>query len=267
MTSITQVLRESWDVIKTEPSVVLPYAVIAILLAAVVGTATVLFLVPTLIGMQAAGSLSAGHVLSAIVAPLFAAIGAAVVVSFFIAPILTGIYISIAAQTRQRKGSRASIAKAFIVARKNYIRLLEVELIVLVIEAVIAVVILSPFILSIASGTFSLTYAGLLLVAAVVLFFVSMFLFLPSVITVVENKGPIEAVKKSFEVAKAKFYPIFRLYLVLIGIGIVYGVVTGIIGVIPFVGAAIVFVMALVYSTWNLMVPVFFYLDFVKSRK
>jgi hypothetical protein len=269
MASVLNVLTDSWEIIRKQPTVLIPYTVIAILLIAVIGAAAVVLLVPSLIGIGAGGhSLSANQVITTIVGPVATTVGVAVVIGFFIGALLNGIYISLASQAK--KGKKISFGTAFIAARKAYIRLLEVQLVTLIIYAVIALVILSPLLLRSLGPIFSGAigaYTILVFAAAIILWLASMFLFLPSVIVVLENKGAWDAIKKSISVVGKRFWSVLKLYLALIGIGIVYSIVVGIIGLVPFIGAIITFIVAIVYATWNLLLPAIYYMDFVGIGK
>ena len=85
----------------------------------------------------------------------------------------------------------------------------------------------------------------LLVVPGIILAFLLMFTVIS---VIVDNTTAVDAMKRSIRTVTGNFRDVFVVFLILIALGVLSGVVSGILGAIPFLGAILTMVVSAIYG-------------------
>lgn len=298
--SLSSVIGDSFEIMKKNPVIIVPYLVLYVLLFIFAIIFFVALFVPLLghiplnnthnfsanfnstFGINSANKTNSTAAMGAIILnelPALFLIGIIAVVFLLVAAVfLEGMMISFAMQGLKGK---ISLEEAFGVARNRFWSLLGFTLLYGVIEIIIVtIVIVVLFSVGVFAGTTSTTTSssgsalqvlagvGLLIIGViVVLVILSILFFLGNVLVVVDNLGAIQAFQKSIDYGKKMAGTILVLIILLALINAGFSVVSFILtSVLSFVGSIIEVVLSLFVSSWLAMVPAVFYLEYVKKQ-
>ena len=283
----TDIFVKTFNILRSNPRVVLPLLAFTL----IIGGITLYYVFSLLNGPYGVNGVALGHhiktnssYLSTLI-PFFEKIVMfillLILVSFFITPLLTGFYISVANQGYIK--SRISTGTAFSFAKKAYLTLLATELIIYAIWIAAIAILALIFILPV--GYFGRgigTIIWLLLggiISLIILIFLGVLLYEAYPIAAMERVGAIGAIKRSVDVGWRKIREIFVVFLVTAAILIGYITILGLlqttleflastygvlsIGII--IAQTINFILGSGLNSWFLMVPVGFYKGYVEA--
>jgi len=206
------------------------------------------------------------------------------IAAILISPVWNGIYYSLALQTVKKK-SKPTLGKAFNDSKRVYRKMLWTSVIQTVIMVIILGIIIIPVFLYIASvrtgstvashPLFSLSIIGITaLVFIVVAAILGALFFVAVPLAMLDGSSGIDAIKKSFRVARKYFWSIIGL-LILAGIAyaVAYAITeifaVGFSAVNPLLGAVVSFILTVLTESFVVgivgFLPIVFYKKFVKS--
>ena len=282
---ITDVFGNALEILKRNPKAIVPYALFSLL----VGGMALIYIFSGLSGLGinlvgypatlTTNITNAAELLPFLKSVVFFAFFLSII-SFFIKPVLTGLYIS--AADRGYVSKAPSLSAAFKVAKKRYLSLLATELLIILIFAatfaILAAIFLLPMILF---GTHASTAIWLILgIILLVIFLVllEMFLYQAYVVVILENLGAVQAIKKSIEIGKKNLLKIFIVFLISAIILSLYGVLISVLQIIlefvfgdvllgSTISQIINFILSSGITVWFIFVSVGFYNAYVSKRK
>jgi hypothetical protein len=188
----------------------------------------------------------------------YVAMGISIVIaSVIISLILLCVYSDITRQAYTKK--KISLTKAFSVAKSKFLSLLWTCFLEFLI-VILTLLLLIPlaFIDGIVGIIFTIT-AGFVVVFLYIIFFYET----PAVV-VFENKSGLEAIKRSYIIAKRNFWSLTVIVLI---VGIIVNIILRSLASIPYVGFILYNAAKLFLDTWRLMIPSLFYYEYEKGRK
>ena len=254
------------SLIRRQPKILVP---VLIQLAMLVALGGLVYL--SLSSMLKGGALSLLSLTS--MTSVFAALAGAlivlvvgVIIYYLISVLLIAMFIDLA---RQGYSGNISLGNAFKVAKKRYAAFFAAGILAAIIIGILQFVL--QIIITYAASSVAFL-GGLIALVVSVVFFVVVFLFYEiSVAVVIENNGPIDAIKRSIEIVKMHFLELIAILVVVAIIG--YGFLVGLPGIIfllsptaLIIPAVIVFVILLLFlTTWSMSLPVAYYHNYVKS--
>lgn len=277
--SVVDVYKKSFDILKQNPKIVLPY--IAYFIAIVV-IEVIIFLSVGLLGAASGGAaalLGSGSFVGAL-----ALLG---IIAALLSVLMSGTYLAIAGQGYD--SGKVTLGAAFDVSKRRFVPLLGYTVIVIV----IALVILVPFIAVgwsslrdlgsgfgsvLSSGASGLTASSLtplillgfrvlslFIIYILVAGIVSIFYYTGTAIIVLDNKGAVEALKQSIGIGRTRFVQIVGLYLLGLVIGICFAVVYVVLLIIPILGIILAYLLQFFFASWISMIPAVYYLNEIKK--
>jgi hypothetical protein len=178
-----------------------------------------------------------------------------IALSFVINVFLFCVYSDIARQAHAGRG--ILVTKSFSAARG---KLLPMTWTFVVGTALMLLVFSAVFALGLLGGALGIGIS-IITIAIIALLSLPFFYEIPAIV-VLENKRGIEAVKRSFGMARGNLGP---LYFVMLIIGIATGIVNSVVGGIPYAGAMLIYIVDIFLSAWALMTPVAFYYEYAKK--
>lgn len=274
---ISSVLGKSFGILKANPKIILPYFV----LTAVIGIISVYL-------SLSLASAATGYGVNTVSSFFSLALGTLVklvllliliiVLVVFAIPLLISMYIDIADQGHKKK--TVSLERAFGVAKSNYLNTLLLSILItiiwIIVSAVLGAVFVAPVILLGGLGTVLWLILGLI-VSLVVLVALSIYLFEAYTVLILERLGPVSAIKRSLEIGKQKLGLLFRVFLLLFLVAIVFIIVDS--AVVYLIEASVGlsgqkllglgiaetvnFLFSSAFSSWFIMIPVAFYKAYV----
>lgn len=287
---ITNVFGKTFRILRDNPRIIIPN----LIFSAFIGSLALYFVFSNLSSLyginalQSAGVHSGAHLAGGLSAmlPFLAALvpfmAIVYLISFFVGPVLYGMYISIAEQGYGKK--KVSLRTAWHVAAKNYYNLLATEVLVsiiwIVFVAVLAAIFVVPAVLAIASPL-----VGAWLGIGTVIFIVGsvligIALYEAFAVVIMERLGAFKAIKRSIAIGKRYPCKVFKIFLLALLIVVVYAILisifqaaleiafafAGIIFAGAIIAQAVNFVLNSAVGSWISMVPLGFYLDYVRRR-
>lgn len=258
--AIEKVLEHTLDLVRRERKVVLPivliwipYALFAIIaLQAVFSVEQYM----SLEGMQEilTDSVLLWQVIESLL-PYIAVSVPVIVLSFSISVFLSCVYAEITRQSYTQH--RVSLSQSFSVAKSRFLSLLWTYIVEFLIMVLVFVALIA---LGVLGGTIGgIVLAALIGIVSLVLF--NLFFYETPAIVVLEGKGGLEAVKRSYEIGRRN---LGSLFVVLLIVGIIAGTVKGGLGQIPYVGSILSTLSMLFLNTWYYMIPNVFYYEYEK---
>ena len=182
------------------------------------------------------------------------------IISFLISMFMNGIFVAMANQLIRKE--KLNIRNAISLASSRYINLLGAGIISIAIVLVAIAVPLSLIILTfyIQVSLFSFMLAAIFaILLLILLIFATIYIFQVTTVIIIENKKPIDAIKRSFQIAAKKRTDIFIVLVLMALINITISFLSGFFELIPFVGILITLIIDISASVWFGMVPVYFY--------
>ncbi len=278
---------KTFNILRSNPRVVLPLLAFTL----IIGGITLYYVFSLLNGLYGVNGVGLGHhiktnssYLSTLI-PFFEKIALFILlltlISFFITPLLTGFYISVANQGHIK--TRISTGIAFSFAKKTYLTLLATEIVIYAIwiaaTAILALIFLLPV------GYFGLGIGSIIwlllgcIISLIILILLGILLYEAYPIAAMEKVGAIGAIKRSVDVGLRKICEIFVVFLVMAAILIGYTIILGLLQVtfeflasaygVLFIGTIIAqiinFILGSGLNSWFLMVPVGFYKGYVEA--
>jgi hypothetical protein len=180
-----------------------------------------------------------------------------VIASVIISLILLCVYSEITRQAYTKK--KILLTEAFSVAKSKFLPLLWTYFLEFLI-VILTFLLLIPlaFIGGIVGIIFTIT-AGF-----VVIFLYIIFFYETPAIVVFENKSGLEAIKRSYIIAKRNFWSLAIIVLI---VGITVNIVLGSLASVPYIGLVLYNLAELFLDTWKSMIPSLFYYEYEKGRK
>lgn len=280
---VIEVFSKTFDILKGNPKIIWPYLIFTF----AIGFLAVFLALGAALAFHVssaapANSLSAATVtkLITVLIPLYAVIA---LIAIIVAPFFYGTYISLADQGYGQK-KKVNLGKAFNVAKANYLNMLltfiAIGIISLVVLGIFAVVFIAPIAvygLHIATGAW---LAIGVLVAIVVVVLLAIYLYQAYPVVALERKGPIEAIKRSVQIAKQNTGNVFFMLLATFLLGLAFSIVDTILVFIiqvPLelagnltlgigIAQTVNFILGGVFSAWIALTPAGFYKEFVKGK-
>jgi hypothetical protein len=188
----------------------------------------------------------------------YVAMGISIVIaSMIISLILLCVYSDITRQAYTKK--KILLTKAFSVAKSKFLSLLWTCFLEFLI-VILTLLLLIPlaFIDGIVGVIFTIT-AG-----SFVIFLYIIFFYETPAVVVFENKSGLEAIKRSYIIAKRNFWSLTVIVLI---VGIIVNIILGSLASIPYIGIVFYSTAKLFLDTWMLMIPSIFYYEYEKGRK
>lgn len=182
------------------------------------------------------------------------------IISFLISMFMSGIFVAMADQLVRKE--KLNIRAAVSIASSRYLNLLGAGIISIAIFLVVIAIPLSLLILSfyIQISLFSFILAAVFaIILLVLLILATIYLFQVTTVIIIENKGPITAIKRSFQIAAKKRTDIFIVLVLMALINIAISFISGFFDLIPFIGIIIALIVDISATVWFGMIPVYFY--------
>lgn len=196
---------------------------------------------------------------------VYVVIGIPILILFIIISILLDcVYSDITRQAYSKK--KIFLTKAFSVAKSRFLSLLwtyflQFLIVVLILSAFFG---LGLFLIVIRIGIIG--FIGLILLiilGAITVLLAFVFFYETPAIVVLENKSGLEAIRRSYSIARNNFWSLVAVMLIVF---IVTGLVTSGLASIPYVGLIISSLAGLFLSTWNSMIPALFYYEYEREK-
>ena len=187
-----------------------------------------------------------------------------IVITVLVGVLLSGMYISFAAQ--KADGKKPSLGEAFKFGKERYLDLLLLDLGILLIVAIIAVLLLIIFagLFAAASSSAAVAILALGLLVLIVIVFVILFsigLFEAAVIRLLEHRGVWDSIMQSIEIGRANFIALFIILIVLAIISVVFVSVPSVI--LSLISSSLsqpaTLILGQVFSVFSTALAVFFY--------
>jgi hypothetical protein len=180
-----------------------------------------------------------------------------VIASLLVSLILLCVYTDITRQAYTKR--KILLTKAFSIAKSKFLPLLWTYFL----EFLIVILTLSPLIaIAFVSGIVGIIFATI--AGLVVIFLYIIFFYETPAVVVFENKSGLEAIKRSYIIAKRNFWP---LAIVVLLVGIIVNIVPGSLASVPYIGLVLYSLAELFLDAWKLMIPSLFYYEYEKSRR
>jgi hypothetical protein len=268
--SIFGVVSESFDIIKRNPIIVLPVLIAYVAVTLSIGTIVVFTGIYAVLGLHVTTYLHHMPSINSISQHAILLVSVLVLIAFVIIGLvqllLGGIYVSMGEQFYT--GRKVSLDAAFKKAESRYLAMLGAGVIMLAVVLLIALVLGSILYIGgralLASFSWPLLFTVIILailplIAAVI---IAILFFQTTTVIIVENKGPVPAIKKAMEIGGKNFLAIFALYLI---IAVLYAVL-GLFALIPIVGIIIQFIGGTILGIISLLVQPGFYFNYVSTN-
>lgn len=272
--SVFDVVGQSFDVIKKNPIVILPYlvyvAVVIILALIFVGYAfssihpVLSTLRQSMTGANFTTARAAFHVAltslpRSIIPSIIIGLIVFVIIVLLIAVFLSGIYVSIGSDFIKNK--KISLSAAYETVKARYVDLICAVILACLICLALTVI----FVLLIIAASAILPIAILIgIIFVVLLIWLEILFFQIGPVVIIEGKTAVAAVQRSIEIGSEHIWSILGLFVVLI----VIDVIIGLAGSIPIIGSIISIVGAILFGiTVMLTLPVFYCLYVAKKTK
>jgi hypothetical protein len=266
--SVFDVVGQTFDIIKENPIVVLPY--LAFIVAIII---LVIIFIIAIISQVASSSLLHSFITSMGTTPpslstmttiaqriisILPAVILLLIIIGLISIFLAGMYVSLAKQFYTKQ--KISLENAFNEAKSRYLSLLGATigagLMFLVLIAIFGVLVLAA-----SSSTVALVLMILILVIACVA--LGILLFQISTAVIVEGRPAIDAIQRSIEIGKANMGTIFGLIVVFI----VLDILLELFSLIPILGILIRLVGGIILSIMAYFIGPAFYYNYISKRK
>ena len=266
---IPKLFSDSFNDILSNPKAILPSLVLSIILILFIIAIVLIFFSSTITSnimlfINSPSSLISNMSLFGGVITFFIEILLSIfIISFLISMFMNGIFVAMANQLVRKE--KLNIRNAISLASSRYLNLLGAGIIsIAIILAVIAIplslIILAFYIqISVFSFILSAIFAIILLI---LLILAAIYLFQVTTVIIIENKGPIAAIKRSFQIASKKRTDIFIVLVLMALINIIISFLSGFFDLIPFIGIIISLVIDISAAVWFGMIPVYFYYSF-----
>ncbi len=258
------VIRQSFEMIKENPIIIVPYIALIILIG-IIGILLVVSLLPKILATVSAihvtsiSASSALHLIGSLVGGSIASIAAAVIIIWLISILFTGAYISLAKQIMGKKS--ADLRSAFHESASRYWSLLGASIINFVLRGGAALVFFGLAIVSIPS---SVPMAVLLILVGIIAEILLLVLVFESyAVVMIEGKGALDAVRKSFSIGRSKFWSLLGIFVLLLAIALIIGALR----LIPILGPVIAFLCDSVLAIMGMTIPAVFYYTMVSKKK
>lgn len=280
---LTDVIADSFEIVKRYPSIVLPFLIIFI-----IGAIAIVLFALSMSGANLMAQLQSSSSTISAIWILIPGLVILVIVFAIVFLLLGGIYIDVAVQGFTKK---PSLGEALGVSSDRFWSMLAYGIITgavyILVFIVLALLLLGPALLTNVNSMLhsttgstaasapmirqvmhlSLSFRIFALVLAIVYCVLYLFFWLGPAFVVAGKLGPIDALKKSVEVGKKKFWPVLGTLLLLLIISLAFGLITDILAIIPILGVVIVFILYLFFYSFMLLIPTVFYLEYVKKTK
>lgn len=265
--SITTPIVNSYNIVRNQPKVVVPYLLFAILFA-IIGVVVFVLLILSYLGTAGPSSVPLGTIIAfVVVAGILGIVGGA---------IMDGTYISMAAQGLKGK---ITIRTAFDNAMNKLLSLLGVTLLIAVVSVAaiggISVIFGIGTLIATFSNISSMSHAALIaaflslipffIVVIIVGGVLTIFFYLATVLVILENKGAVDALITSINLGAKNFVTILIFLVVVFVISILASLIFAVINLIPIIGQIITFILGLFLYSWNFMLPTMFYFEYIKK--
>jgi hypothetical protein len=208
------------------------------------------------------------------------ALGLIIIVALFVGLPMQGFYIAIAEQGYKKQ--KISMSAAFDVAKARYLSLLGAAVLYFIIVFVIAIVFILVFaVLFILPGhlVHILGALLLLLIGVVLVFLLGISFYQLYTVVILEKRDPVDAIKRSMDIGRKLWGEILAVIIISTIISSVIGIIGSLIGIalgiiVGYAGGAVAglviqqfvnIVITVSFSTWLILVPVFFYHEYVTS--
>ena len=273
--------NKSFDILRANPKIILPY----LIFTAVIGILAVYASLLLVGSASSTGVNTASSFLSLALGTLGRLVPLIVLIAalaILVIPLIIGAYISIADQGYQKK--KVSLRIAFGVAKRNYLNMLLLSILVTIIWiavfAVIGLAFVVPAFMLGRVGTALWLLLGMI-VSIVVMVVLTLYLYEAYTVVILEKLGPIGAVRRSFQIGKQRLGLLFKVFALTILVAMGFVIVDSIAVIIieiPLslsgqmllgigIGQALNFLLSSAFSSWFIMISVAFYKEYVGKRK
>ncbi len=273
------VLSNTYAALKKHPIYILPQLIFTILLVLMI-LAIALPLSSSLIAQNITNNTSSSVAVTALATsfvatlPDFLVVG---VIMFLAIVLLNGMYIDLVSKW---KNASASLSESVNVTLSRFVDLFLYYILIFVIEAAILFIVFAPSIgpflnaiaspLSAASTAWigaSLGLLGSAAVCVVIGVILAPLFFTAPVIIMLENKGPITALKESIAIGRKDFLGILGVLVVFVVAYLIIAGAANAIAVIPVVGPLLNIVVSIFLPILTFVTAPMYYVTFVKTPK
>lgn len=178
-----------------------------------------------------------------------------VIASAVVSSILACVYSDVARQAYTRR--KVKLIGAFSIAKSRFLSLLWTYVLEFLVVVLTFVALVGLGLVVGATGILIAMVFGVIAILLAVFFFYET----PAVV-VLENKSGLEAIKRSYEIARHNFWPLVIITLI---VGIIASTVTSGLNNVPYVGFILSNVAGLFLGAWNSMTPALFYYEYEKG--
>lgn len=259
--SITGVVSDSFNIIKKNPVVLLPY--LAFLVIVVIGALALgLGLVHQVSSMSGLGILARSAFSTAMVPALLhilvsilPSLAIFIIILCLIALLFIGAYLSMAKQIYSKKP--VSMGDAFSESASRYWSLLGAFIVYMLIIGVITGVLGGIAYLASFSNLLAVVFLAVIWIILVII--AEIFLFQAYPLIIFEGKGALEAVKGSISIGEKNFWTILGIYVIMV----ILSFIIGIFRIIPILGGIIGLIGSWILATMGFFIPAVFYYTYV----
>ncbi|MGC8479551.1 MAG: hypothetical protein ACP5M9_02690 [Candidatus Micrarchaeia archaeon] len=264
---VPKIFTDSFNDIISNPKVFLPSLLFSIITIVIFILVVFIFLSTTIVSNITLATFSPYTFLSNLTSSnliTFVVIFLLVIflITFFVAMLMNGVIVSMAYQLKTKR--KLHIGDAISNTGSKYLNLIGAGFLSILIS-IIAVGIPIFLVVVILYNQISLSTlvisAILLILALILLIVTSIYLFQVTTVVIIENKGPIAAIKRSFQIATKNRTNIFLTLLITFLISIVVGIISSVLGIIPIAGFITILLVDIFSSVWYAMIPVYFYYE------
>lgn len=166
------------------------------------------------------------------------------IANLFISAYFTAMKFGMITEVIKKK--KTSLTNGFISGKKNYLRMLGLEILISLIVVIPILLLIIIFLLK----PSLLTGLVLALVGIAYLIFIIFATLFSHAILFLDNVGPFKAIKKSFKYFKKKAGYVLAIVVILFLTGLILGIISGIISLIPIIGGLISLIIFLAIIVW-----------------
>ena len=271
---IPQLFSESFNDIISNPKILLPYIILGVLVVAIAFILILTIFSSTLasfynlnnktVSINSTYNISntlqnSNFSFNAILLHISEVIIFISILSFIISVFVNATLIAVAEQLKTK--TKVNLITAFKRGSSRYLSLLAAGILIFIIMSVILGGLLFLAISFISSfGVIGLILGVILIIIAIILFvLLSISFFIVNPLIIIEELGPIKAIKKSFNICYNKKLDVFLLLIIASIIDFLVYLIIVLVNFIPILGLVLGFVIGVFVSTWFILVPVYFY--------
>ncbi len=270
---IPKLLTESFNDIISNPKALLPTFLLSAIIIVLIAITIILFYSQTILPsinlfISAPTTFFNGQQFPVILKILLEIILVFTVLLFFMGILLNGIIVAIGKQLANKE--KLNLTIAFRLVESRYLKLLGGGFLsMLIMLLILGLPLLFVLFLLVSYLSISVILLSMIILLILFLFYIvfSIYLYQVTAVIIIENKGPIAAIQRSFEIASKNRINIFIL---LVLISLISGFTSFIIDfliIVPFLGIVIGIIINIFISVWFGIIPAYFYYTINSVKK